>query len=113
MIKFNKILLTSIAVIILGFKSYGGIRSNSNLGFNNPINLNLTPPSRFSNDRIHPGVVLMVSGVSFFTAGILTGRINNGVSSGYLPWYKNYGQVAAMTTGGLLFTGGIVYTLTF
>ncbi len=113
MIKFNKILLTSITVIVLGFKSYGGNQSNINFGFNNPIDLNLTPSSRFSNDKIHPGVVLIVSGVSFFTAGILTKRINNGIGPGYLPWYKNYGQVAAITTGGLLFTGGVVYTLTF
>ena len=65
-------------------------------------------------DGIHPGVVLMLSGASFATAGWLTGRsyqgLGNTVRQGF---FEQPGRVAAIITGGVLFTGGLVYTISF
>jgi len=114
MIKINKILLSIIISIIFTFKSYGGENSLVVRNFNESnLNLNLSFHSRFNDDKIHPGIVLMVSGASFFTASLLTGKISNGTGYDYLPWYRQYARTSGLITGGLLFTGGIIYTISF
>lgn len=114
MIKINKILLSIILSIIFTFKSYGGENSLMIRNFNESnLNLNLSFKSRFDDEKIHPGIVLIVSGVSFFTASLLTGKIPNGNGNGYLPWYKQSTRTSGLVTGSLLFTSGIIYTISF
>ena len=118
MIRFNKILL--VGFFIFNLNLYGNsdkLKLNNSLVIKNyqpyKVDLNLTNNKRFKSGELHPGIVLMVGGISFFTAGILTSRVQNGSNSGYWPWYKQFERTAAITTGITLFASGIIYTINF
>lgn len=106
------LLSSMLSMVALG-GNYSPIKTYDHQTINS-VNLKLPSFEKRNAGEMNPGIVAMISGGSFMTAGILTGSLDYGWSSERKQPIKNQpGRLGAIISGGLIFVGGLTYTIVF